>query len=172
MSTGLPAGDVASLLDELRRAVDGVPWHGPSIHALLSDVTPELASRRPVPSAHSIWEIVLHLRAWTGEVHRRLDGGAPALPVEGDWPAVGATDAAAWGRALAELATAHGRLLEAVAALTPERLAEPVGVLEDPDAALGTETTLAGMLHGLAQHDAYHGGQIAILKRIGAAAGV
>jgi hypothetical protein len=42
-------------------------------------------------------------------------------------------------------------------------LDEPVGMTRD--APLGTGFSYYVMLHGLAQHDAYHTGQIMLLKR-------
>ena len=36
------------------------------------------------------------MTAWTREVTRRLGGGTPALPEDGDWPAVAEVSEAAW----------------------------------------------------------------------------
>ena len=153
-----------TLLEELRHAHDGDPWHGPSRSSVLADVTVEEAARHPGGDAHGIWELVLHMRAWTLEVARRL-GGAPArMPPEGDWPPVPRPSADAWSAARLSLDDAHEAVAAALRALPPERLADTVGT--DRDAPLGAGVTYAAMLHGLAQHDAYHTGQIAILKRI------
>ena len=54
------------LRDLLDRVVAGDAWHGPSLLALLATVPPELAARRPIAGAHSIWELVLHAGAWQG----------------------------------------------------------------------------------------------------------
>jgi hypothetical protein len=47
--------------------------------------------------------------------------------------------------------------------LPAARLSDRIGDLRE--ASLGTGISCAVMLAGLAQHNAYHGGQIAILKR-------
>ena len=151
------------IIDELTAAVSGEPWHGDSIQALLRDVTPDLASTRPIRAAHSIWEIVRHLTAWTQEVTRRLAGHPPGLPEIGDWPAPTGGDAAAWRRDVQALFDAHDRLVTAIGAMTPEQLTAP-----PPDAKrrdVGSGATREVMLHGLAQHHAYHGGQIGVLKK-------
>jgi hypothetical protein len=44
-----------------------------------------------------------------------------------------------------------------------EKLDGTVGGLREP--SLGTGITFEAMVHGLAQHNAYHTGQIAILKK-------
>jgi uncharacterized damage-inducible protein DinB len=152
----------SELVGLLRDAYDGDPWHGPSLAAVLAGVDATYAARRPACGRHSIWELVLHVTAWTREVSRRLAGAAPALPLEGDWPAVGSTDVPAWQTALENLAEAHRALVAVVAAQPDDRWDVPVGDLRD--APLGTGTTTGGMIVGLATHHAYHAGQMAILR--------
>src|SRR5256885_1288552 len=50
--------------DQLRRAFTGEAWHGPSLHELLAGITAEQARTRPLPSGHTIWELVLHIELW------------------------------------------------------------------------------------------------------------
>ncbi len=146
----------------LRASYDGDPWHGPSLAAVLDGVDAGRAARRPLVGRHSIWELVLHLTGWTREVSRRLAGGEPALPSDGDWPPVASTDPQSWADALRGLEHAHRALVDAVAALPDDRWAQPVGDLRDP--ALGTGTTMGEMIVGLATHHAYHAGQVAMLR--------
>ncbi len=154
---------VQTLEGEFRRALGGDAWHGPALLELVRDVDAAAAAAHPVAGLHSIWEIVLHLTGWVREVVRRLEGGRPQLPAVGDWPAVDAPEAARWEAAKADLATAHDELRRAFAAFPEDRLDERVGAARD--ATLGTGLTHAEMLSGLLQHDAYHGGQIALLKK-------
>jgi uncharacterized damage-inducible protein DinB len=155
--------DALRLAGQVGAALRGPAWHGASLEENLAGLTPEQAAARPVAEAHSIWELVLHLTAWTGEVTRRLGGAAPTMPAEGDWPAVGAVSARAWGDALARLRSAHEALAEAVHRYPAERWTERVG--GERDAPLGTGVTYAEMVQGLLQHDAYHGGQIGLLRK-------
>ncbi len=144
------------LCDELRRALDGPAWHGPALREVLAGVDAATASARPIAGAHTIWELVRHLAAWLQVVRDRLDGRPLPEPEEGDWPPVDATDEAAWLSALALLTSRQEALLDAVRALPPERLDAPL--YEGSSTAYAT-------LHGLAQHYAYHGGQIVLLKK-------
>jgi uncharacterized damage-inducible protein DinB len=155
--------ELERIVESLRQSLSGDPWHGPSVSALLADVTPEDAAARPVAGAHSIIEIVLHLAAWTQEVGSRLSGTPPALPTIGDWPPWDGDAGSAWASARRSLDEAHADLLRLVQRLPAGRLSDRIGDLREP--ALGTGVTVAAMLAGLAQHNAYHGGQIAILKR-------
>ena len=151
------------LADELTRSHNRGAWHGPARSELLTGISAPDAHAHPVPGAHSIWELVLHMTAWTREVSRRLHGAAPAEPLEGDWPKVASPTDANWTAALVDLDSAHAALLATVASLPVERLDDIVGSADDP--ALGTGTTCAMMIAGIAEHDAYHCGQIALLLR-------
>lgn len=155
--------EIRRLVDQIERAHAGDPWHGSSLTALLEGVTVSQAASHPVPGGHSIWEIVLHVTGWTEEVRRRLAGAPAAEPERGDWPAVGQASDARWRAALDGLHAAHRDLIGAVAALPEDDLYKPTN---DPrNRALGTGVTRYELLHGLVQHDAYHAGQIAQLRR-------
>jgi uncharacterized damage-inducible protein DinB len=155
----------AFLVDQLERAHVGDPWHGPSRASLLADVTPDEAQRRPASTVHSIWELVLHMTAWTREVTRRLQGRKASDPEMGDWPSLPTRpDERAWRAALAALDEAHVALRDAVRALDAARLTTRVGDERNPP--LGTGVTFAQTINGLVQHDAYHSGQVAVVKKL------
>jgi hypothetical protein len=149
---------IPMLSRSLTLSLTGSAWHGPALDELLGDVTPEEARAHPIPGAHSIVEIVLHVASWLEEVEARLHGRDARMPDSGDWP-----PACPWPEARARVAAAHQRLLRALASFPEARLSEIVGT--GRDAPLGSGVPHEIMLTGLAEHDAYHGGQIAILKR-------
>ena len=157
------------IVDELARAIEGDPWHGDSVRSILTGVTAVTALATPHASVHSIWEIVRHMTAWTGEVERRLDGHPPAEPQEGDWPAPSGRSEDNWKGDVAALIAAHHRLLQKVATLSSESLHAPP--VEHRDRPLGSGVSFSVLLHGLSQHHAYHAGQIAVLKKLVAESG-
>lgn len=155
--------EIERIAGELEAGYDGSPWHGPSLSALLEPVDYTVAAARPVGHAHTIWELVLHLTAWSGEVARRIRGEAPGLPPEGDWPEAPPPTPSAWKETMNRLAAARHALVAAIRAMPSGRLDEVLGAVEETQELAGT--TVRTMLHGLAQHDAYHSGQIALLRR-------
>lgn len=148
--------ETSRITRELDDVFRGPAWHGPAVMEVLSDVTPEAAAGAPAPNAHSIWELVLHMACWKDAARRRLLGEALQVTPEQDFPAVPPPTEDSWRRALATLESAHRALLDAVRETDDSRLDEPVA---------GEEYTRRFMLHGVAGHDAYHAGQIAVLKR-------
>jgi hypothetical protein len=117
-----------------------------------------VASAKHPPLVHSIWGLVRHVTVWVEVVARRItEGRAIETPDAGDFPAVTETSEAAWAAALEDLARQHQRLLDVVARLDAAKVDEVVP---------GKDYAVAVMLHGTAQHYAYHAGQIAILKKL------
>jgi len=152
--------ETVRIADQLRRAFGGEAWHGDSVLEILDSVTAAQAAARPIKQAHSIWELVLHIAAWDGAVRRRLGGEALALSDEQNFPPVTDTSESAWRSTLARVRQVHDELVAAVAAFPDSRLDEKVPG-KDPD-----YDTFYYMLHGVAQHELYHAGQIALLKKM------
>ena len=153
--------EIERIADQLDRQYEGAPWHGTSLKAILDGVSAANAASRPLANGHTIWELVLHITAWKNEARHRLAGRAAGEPQEGDWPAVGPTSDENWKEALERLDLAHRLLLSAVRNFPEANLPTPTN---DPRAD-GLAPTYYELLLGLIQHDVYHSGQIALLKK-------
>ena len=152
--------EAAQIANQMHRAFNGDAWHGDSLFEILDGVTAAEAAERRIPRAHTIWELALHIAAWDGAVLRRLGGSAVELSDTENFPPVVDTSDKAWHKALANLRRVHQELIDAVAALPDSRLYELVPGKE------GAHYTFYYMLHGVVQHELYHTGQIALLKKI------
>jgi uncharacterized damage-inducible protein DinB len=155
--------EITRIIDELSREYDGDPWHGSSLAAILEGVTAEQASAIPVADAHSIWELVLHVTAWKNEVRSRVSGAPAGAPREGDWPAVGDPSELRWAAARERLHRAHRDLLAAIAEVPEARLDAPTSDPREQSPGAGVSHYV--LLHGAVQHDVYHAGQIALVKK-------
>jgi uncharacterized damage-inducible protein DinB len=147
------------LVSQLRRSFEGGAWHGPSVLEALEGVTPEAAHAHPIAGAHSIWELVLHLGGTYGLVLRRLEGDGTPLTAAEDWPPVPSPTASNWRDAIRALQRLNERVREAVRRFDPGKLDAPL-IPESP-------YTAYTQFIGITQHDLYHAGQIAILKKAG-----
>ena len=148
---------IERLVEQLNHTYRGPSWHGPTLVELLGDVTAEEALARPVPNAHSIWELVLHSAAWKTAVTRRVDGEPVRLNGPEDWPPVAGDSERAWRDALADLDAAHVALEARVRRLAESAL--------DASSPTDRNVSIYATLHGVIQHDIYHAGQIALLKK-------
>ena len=158
-----PKSDLDALRQDLHQIYDGDPWHGSSITTVLKGINAGVAAKRPIPGAHSIWELVLHMAVWTREVASRVRGADAKDPPE-DWPVPRSGGGEnAWQAAKDDLAAAQKELESAVDALKPDGLMRWIGDQRDP--ALGTGLPVGTVIRGLMQHHAYHQGQISLLKR-------
>ena len=159
------------LLADLRRIYEGNAWHGPSVLDASRGVTALQAAARPIPSAHSIYELTHHIAAWMGETTSRLKGKPPGNPADGDFPSRATTvDDAAWAAVCARLERRQAELIEVLAGFDPARLDEAVDPRNRKDTS--GPVSYRALLSGLAQHSAYHAGQIMLLRKALATSGL
>jgi hypothetical protein len=141
--------------------LEGGAWHGPSLMESLKGVDVGQAAARPIEGRHTIWEIVNHCAYWMGSVDKALHGEVmESVPETEDWVGMGET-AEDWARDLERIDNTYGKLQETIA-----------GFEGDLDAMVGAQFgenffqfSNRKMLHGVADHNIYHAGQISILKR-------
>ena len=152
--------EIERICDQFRRAFDGHAWHGPSVLSLLQGISASQAAARPIPSAHSIWQLVNHIAAWERACLRRLNGDPAQLSDEEDWAPINDTSESAWEKTKQDLVATHEDLLKKIATLDDSQLDNRI--IESPDVPY---STIYVTLHGGVQHDLYHAGQIAVLKK-------
>ena len=153
------------LVDQLEREVDRGPWHGPSLTKILQGVAAEQAARKFSADAHSMWEILLHMTGWKREVARRAQGHTAGDPPGGDWPEVGEVSEVRWRAAQEDHFRAQREIVELVRGLSDAQL--DVKVKGDTARYIGAGISVRATLYGILQHDVYHSGQIALLKKLG-----
>ena len=149
--------EIKRLEEQLRRVLEGEAWHGPSVLELVADLSAAQAASHPIAGAHSIWELVLHITTDYDLVLRRLAGDGQPLTLAEGWPECPAATDENWQQTLAELKRLNKKLRQEVLAFPVERLDEFLV----PEVPYTAYTQFAGVT----QHNLYHAGQIALLKR-------
>lgn len=144
------------LLDLVDRAYKARAWHGPAVLETLEGVTPALAAKHPLRGAHSIWELVEHVASWNQIVAVRLAGGSPQVTPALNFPPVTRTTPAAWLATRRRLARSQTRFRRAVARFPTPKLGR-----RRPK----VDYTWSVLIHGNIQHQLYHAGQMALLRR-------
>jgi hypothetical protein len=150
--------ETVRIADQLQRAFGGEAWHGPPLRELLTDVTWSQANARPLASAHTIWEIVLHIESYVSAALEAAEGGVmPKIyQTPQDWRIVSDAGEASWTSTVKRLFAGGERLAAAIERFPDQRLLDVVP---------GREYHFYQLFHGVVQHSLFHGGQIAILKR-------
>ena len=148
--------EVDRIAEQMQRAFEGGAWHGPALGEILDEIDAATASAKPLASAHSIWEIVLHLIGTQELLVARMQGIAKDLSPEEDWPPVTSSTPGAWDDAVGRLRELDLQMRDAVAALSDDALEKPL---------VAGGSTAYDNIHGYVQHSLYHAGQIAILRK-------
>ena len=150
--------EIHRIVGQMKAAFEGGAWHGPSVLEVLQDVDHMMAaSNYTIHGAHSIWELVAHLTATADIIRRRIAGENAGLKDEEFWPAVPEATEENWRGALAQLKRKEEDLQLAVAAFPESRL-------DDKLMEAGATSAYVNF-HGHVQHNLYHAGQIALLKK-------
>ena len=135
------------LLKILDEAYGRKAWHGTNLRGSLRGVPPETADWRPAPGRHNIRELTVHCAYWKYTVRRRLTGekrgtfarkGSNWLP-----------PSPSWEDDVRLLGAEHRALRSAIANASEQQLAKH-----------------ERLIFGVAAHDAYHTGQIQLIKRL------
>lgn len=151
--------EVELIVQQYEQVMTGDAWHGDPVWTILSGISAECAAARPLASAHSIWQIVLHMSYWEDVATRRMT--APVKPDEElNFPKLPEVNEANWQKALARLRATGEAFSAALAGLDAARLD---GITP------GGKRTFRDDAYGVIQHHIYHAGQISLLKNACAA---
>jgi uncharacterized damage-inducible protein DinB len=153
-------GHIQHIIQLLQETYNGHPWHGRSLKSLLSEVTPEMALKKPDANSHSIAELVYHLITWREFTISRLQ------PEEGkdthyfesiDWRPLDLSSNKTWEEGLRLLEESQQRILAVLEEFNDSIL---------PEVVAERKYKFKVLLYGLVQHEAYHAGQIAYAMKL------
>lgn len=149
--------EVERIVDQYDRAMNGDAWHGDPVWKILEGISGEDAAVRVHRNTHSIWELVSHMTFWETEVYGRLKN-LPARSQEqlNFPPPVETVSTDQWGSAIAEFRESNARFRQALTELSLEQLDHPTKT---------SKRSVYVEVHGVIQHNLYHAGQIAFLRK-------
>lgn len=148
-----------AVLDELQETYSGDNWLDVTFAPLTAGITAAQAFKQPAGGVHSIAGIIQHMYYWKLFATKRLEGdGIYDVDQESSFDAHAYSDRgdAGWKALLKDYGELHKRFLAAVAASQENGWQQPVQ---------GRSYTMAYLINGILQHDIYHMGQLALLKR-------
>jgi uncharacterized damage-inducible protein DinB len=151
--------EIKRIYKNIAALYDGQPWYGDNISSILAGVSAQMASQRPSKLNHSIAEIMSHLTAWHYFVIEKLKGNEAyeVWDTALNWQSVAALSDGEWQKVKDDLQKSYALLLQQIEQM-PESLLTSV--------VSGRKYNFRLMLQGIAQHDIYHAGQMAIIKKL------
>lgn len=154
--------EIELIVTKLKLTFNGSAWHGPSFMSVLNGVDKAQARARRIEKRHTIWEIVNHCSYWMEAVTRALHGERmPGIASTEDWPQMGKTDED-WTKAQERLKKAYEALVSSIKDLNKSLLTREI---HSSFQGKFFTYTYRKMLHGISDHNTYHAGQIALLRK-------
>ena len=145
---------IASLMQSL---YNGSPWIDVNLRDSLSGITAAEAARKLSPQMNSIWEILHHLIKWRQNVLKRIQGKVMTTPSHNYFEPVSDQSEKAWQKSLQLLEKSQHEWIWLLSNFSSAdfKTIYPVNRLNYYE-----------HIHGIIQHDAYHLGQINLLKKL------
>lgn len=138
---------------------NGEPWFGDSILKTLKAVNPSLAFNHPVTNAHSIAELLSHIIAWQKLLLKRLQGDdqfAVDQMTSFQWEFIDNDQKTAWSTLLITFEDDYKEIIRSLQNTNDSLLNKRVA---------GREYNFQYLIQGILQHNIYHLGQIAVLRK-------
>lgn len=151
--------EVQSIIRNLQNTLSGEPWFGRAIYRVMEEVDPSKAFTKPQDSGHSMIELLYHMITWSGFCLKHLNKAtAEEIQAEEelDWRE---TDPSyhSWPAGLEEFKRIHESIIAILETKNDTFLSEMVAE---------RNFNYRFMLNGLIQHNIYHLGQIAYVKKL------
>lgn len=148
-----------SILRNLENVLSGQPWFGRPVYSLLEEIDESKVYTRPNANSHSLADLLYHLITWAAFTSKSLEkaGEEEIRAIEAlDWRAIDPT-VHTWKKGIRELTSLHEKIISSIKDKDDDFLSEKVEF---------REYNFRFLLNGLIQHDIYHIGQMAYLKKL------
>ena len=151
--------EIQSIIRNLQNVLSGTPWFGRSVYDLLEEIDASKVYIKPNENSHSLADLLYHMLTWVAFTLKSLEkaGEDEIRSIEQlDWRAIDPT-IHSWEKGLNELKSVHEKIISAIKDKDDEFLSEKVDF---------RKYNFRILLNGLIQHNIYHIGQIAYLKKL------
>jgi uncharacterized damage-inducible protein DinB len=151
--------EINSIIRELENTLAGEPWFGRPINELIEEVDDKIAFTIPVPGAHSLVELLYHMITWAGFTLKRIERDQVndmAAVEKLDWREID-PQIHGWKEGIEEFKDMNNQIINLLKSKKDTFLDEKVDF---------RNYNFRFLLQGIIQHNIYHAGQIAYLKKL------
>jgi uncharacterized damage-inducible protein DinB len=151
--------EIQYIISSLQRTLDGEPWYGRPVLALLEEIDPAIVYKKPNANAHSLADLLYHIITWAEFTLRRLEKDQEKDDTyfdQIDWRPV---DPAihTWKEGIDRFRQMNRQIIDILYLKDDSLLGEIVDF---------REYNFRFLLNGYIQHNIYHIGQVAYLKKL------
>jgi len=136
------------------------PWFGRAVFEILGEADESKVQTKPNGTEHSMIELLWHMNTWAefalGSLENRSAEDMKAIEAN-DWREID-PKTHTWKKGLEQLRATHNRIVEILKQKTDDSFLEDIVPLR--------KFNFRYMLNGLIQHNIYHLGQVAYLKKM------
>jgi len=146
-------------VENFAQLYDKGAWFGDTYMEKLADVTEKEAFTPPMKGVHTIAELVAHVVYWRSPIIKKLKGNKDyvgSVDSPENWLPLDQLKARGWKKILDEFDTSQKELLKLLDAAKPNFLNEEYSPGNSWDY----------VVEGIVQHDVYHLGQLALVKKM------
>ena len=150
--------EILLIAEHIKDSYEGDPWFGRSVTSILNEVDEAIVFEKP-NGQHSILELLWHMITWKEFTIDRLRNNNEKSEYfdEKDWIELDHSDKTLWPQGLQRFAKLHNELIELIQQQKDDILSQQVS---------GKSYDFRKLLYGIIDHDIYHLGQIAYIKKL------
>jgi hypothetical protein len=151
--------EILLIAEGIKDVYEGQPWFGKNLKQLVNEIDERIVFEKP-NGQHSIVELLWHMITWKEFTSSRLRNDT-AKPIqyfeEYDWRRLDHSDKTLWQQGLQQLSKIHNELVEVIQQQKDDLLSQKVHE---------RNYGFRKLLNGIKEHDIYHSGQIAYIKKL------
>lgn len=148
------------IIKSFESTLSGQPWFGRGVYEILGETDESIVNMTPNDNSHSLLELLWHMCTWAEFTLASLEGRSKdemAVIEKNDWRELNPV-LHSWKNGVNELKSIHSKVIECLSK-------------KEDDSFLGDmvptrQYNFRFMLNGLVQHNIYHLGQIAYVKKM------
>ena len=148
------------IIKSFESTLSGQPWFGRAVYEILGEVDESKAGTKPNGTEHSMLDLIWHMNTWAEFVLGSLENRGPE-----DMKAIEANDwrnidpnKHTWKKGVDQLKTTHDKVIELLTRKEDDSFLS--------DIVPTRKFNFRFMLNGLIQHNIYHLGQVAYVKKM------
>ena len=148
------------IIKSFESTLSGQPWFGRAVYEIIGEVDEAKANTKPNGTEHSMIELLWHMNTWAefvlGSLENRNVDAMKAIEAN-DWREID-PKTHTWKKGLEQLKATHNKIVEILNQKTDDSFLGEIVPLR--------KFNFRFMLNGLIQHNIYHLGQVAYLRKM------